>query len=596
MGRVWMSALEPLRRLYNDGVKDLLKRPGFLAVLFALAFCAQVIPRWWSDSIVLDEEWEITAGYEYWKTGDVWSAFGSTASGSLPALPLLTLNLQRDSFLSDFQLPDRSILFLFVKNPDSLTRLTVLARSVTLLLCLLTLFLLYRCVRQAPWPEKTAALALWAFDPTWLALGGTAKSDCAGAWWMFLLVFVFRRVQGKPSTFGYAAVGLLCAAATTARHTNFSAPLVLIALEAAYGLSRSPEAGKKPVLRNLLSRWGALTAGYALWISLVFLPGAIFDPAHLSPFHYYARYLRHFGGALDFVQQSSYFMAGSNSGGNSFFYAPFHLFFKSTLPFLLLVGLAIALVFRRAIRLEPWIWIPPVVHLSLAWAANPHMLPRHVLPVSPFLILAAARAFQWFWKNTRHSVSPWVRALPAVLLAWHALGVAAQWPRHHSYANECAPQRLKTRLLNKFSWQLDQDVKRLAETGQRKGWTRVSLVSTGRIDPFFYGLSWEPWTLDDFRRPSGGRVYVVDAALFQLTPDQSNGFDWRKSWLARVPPTGRVVDTWFTYEFPNSPRRAKASAYLPSFLFLQNGYPIYRRGFAPGALEDGDKSKSFRRY
>ncbi len=570
--------------LYTAPVRNTLQRPGFLIAFFALVFCVQVVPRWWSDSIVMDEEWEITAGYEYWKRGDVWTPFGSTASGSLPALPLLALDLQGQEFLSQFEFPARGIIFVFMENARQLIPLTVLARSVTLILCLLTLFLLAQCVRGSPWPEKAAALTLWAFDPTWVALGGTAKSDCAGAMWMLLLVLFFNRAQQKGSRKAYLATGVLCAIATTCRHTNFSAPLILLALEAAYWIPRSLDLKNKGAVLNLLSRWAVLAGGYLLWVGLVFLPGTFLEPKHLTPFHYYLEYLGHFTRVWEEVRLGPTFLGGGAAEGGGWLFFPYHFFFKSTLTFLALTGLSILLALRRVIRLESWIWIPAVVHLSLSWAVNPFMLPRHVLPASPFLILAAARAFQWLWEMSRQTHSVWVRAIPVLLLAWFQLGVAFQWPHALSYTNECMSRYYKPKYLSKFTWQTDQDVKRLAETGKRRGWTNVRFVSAGRIDPLFYGLPWEPFRSDELEKPREGCVYVVDTAVYQVAPVEAGGFTWWTSWLVRVPPTGRVSDTWFYYEVPGPTRPTAAFPYLPSLVYFKDGYPFYRPNFKPGNL------------
>jgi len=234
-----------------------------------------------------------------------------------------------------------------------------------------------------------------------------------------------------------------------------------------------------------------------------------------------------------------------------------------------------------------WIWIPPAVHISLGWFFNTNLLPRHVLPVSIFLILAAARAFSWLQEELGRHSSTWIRSLPFLLLAWHALSVAAQWPHAVSYANEALPRALRPVLLKKLTWQLDQDVKRLAEEGLRRKWERVKLVSTGRTDPFFYGLSWEPWTVSDLERPETGTVYVVDAALFQVPPEDCVGFPWKNSWLTRATPTGNLGGTWDYYEFPGAARTTTPSPYLPSFLYADNGYPFYRKNFKPGNMSSG---------
>jgi hypothetical protein len=236
------------------------KRLLYFFLICAVVFSAQVIPRWWGDSIIMDEEWNLTAAYYYWTHGDVLSSFGTTAPGALCAVPLLFMNLKLvPDALFDWR--TRSLGLVFMYNPEHLEAITVLSRGVDWVLGLVIGFLIYRSVRAGPRPLGIAALVLWAFDPTLLAFSGTAKTDLSVAFWFLLCVLAFKRAQTSARPLPFAWAGALAGQTCASRYNGFLVLPVLLSLEtralSASGLGLQ-------TLRRRLSLWLSTLGGFLL--------------------------------------------------------------------------------------------------------------------------------------------------------------------------------------------------------------------------------------------------------------------------------------------------------------------------------------------
>lgn len=543
----------------------------------AVLFSAQIVPRWWSDSIVLDEEFYLTASYYYWKTGDVWTASGTTAPGALCALPLLAMDLKFDRAPSNYM--DRSLKFLFLDNRDHLAAVTAWSRAIHWLFGLLIGFLLYRLTRGAPPVEGAAALVLWAFEPTLLAYSGTARTDIAEVLWFFLCFVLYSRVQNSKRFLPFAGAGFLAGLAAAARYNGLLALAGLAVLEALRCRGIWGD-GKK--IQAQAVRAAGIVLGFTAAIGLCFLPGTLAAPNNPSPFSFYSHQL---GGYLDLrpeISQLPVFFDGKFWPGGSYFEFPYHFFFKNTLPFFLLVVLGAFGIATKRISLPVWTWMPPLLYLSSYYLLSKSMTVRHALPAYPFLILIAAKTLYWLWKKLGPSPSPLVRSIPFLLLGWHGLSVLAAFPHHIAYANDLLSTEGKAGRLYSFNWNLGQDMKRLAELGQKRGWKKVKLITSQRTDPYFYGLDWEPWTDLDLVRPQPGTVYVLDPSITRGHAPYSDLFFTRSNWVGRLPASGNIGGTLYYYEIPGDPDRALKDPSRPinSFPYYPHGLPPYKSALA----------------
>ena len=549
----------------------------FCAVLFSL----QVLPRWWGDSIVTDEEWYLTAAADYWVHGDVWTPFGTSAPGALCGLPLLALDLKPPSPAYKAYTV-RSFWFLFMDNGGTLPAVTAWARSVTWVLGLGIGFLLYLFSRGSPWLEGATALFLWAFEPTLLAYGGTAQNDMAVAFWFLLSIYLYSRPASGERVLPLALAGFAGGLAAAARYNGILILPVLGSLE----ILRCREGKKSPdgtQYGPFLRQEAALLSGFLAAVAISFLPGTFLEAGHPDPFSIYWKYLSLYLQQQPGVSQLPVFFAGRFWQGGSYLNFPYHFFFKNTVPFLLLLVLAAWGSGTGRIRIPRWMALPPLLYVGIFYLGLKSMILRHALPAYPFLILIAAKAFRWLWEGVQVRFPRAARPWPCLLLIWHAGSTALQFPHHLAYANEFMPPSLKASRLYCFDWDIGQDVKRLAETGRERGWGKVKLMTSQRTDPYFYGLPWEPWTRQDLAQPRPGTVYVLDPALVWDDPDYSQLFNLEVPWIRRLAPTGNVAGTWYYYEIPGDGSKLPPdfSPALNSFHYYPGGIPPYRASPPP---------------
>jgi hypothetical protein len=549
-------------------------------LLCALFFSLQVIPRWWGDSIVTDEEWYLTAAYDYWTHGDVWTPFGTSAPGALCGLPLLAMDL-KPSLEANNTYTGRAYCFLYLDNGAKLLTLTAAARSVTWLISLALGFLLYRLARGAPLAEGTAILLLWAFEPTLLAYGGTAQNDLAVAFWFFLAVLLLNKAHGAHRVWPFALAGFTAGLAAAARYNGALILSVFGVMEILRWYIPSQNQGVAAPADGPLQRLkqeAALLGGLTLAVFLSFLPGAFFAPTHSNPFAFYVRYLSNFLHQQTQLTSLPLFFAGRFWENGTYLNFPYHFFYKTTLPFFFLLVLAAVLGLTRRIQIPRWIWIPPLVYLALFFLGLKSMVLRHALPAYPFLILIAAKAFAWLWEAAHRRWPGLAGAFPALLLALHAASVLDCFPHHLAYANDLMPEWKKPSSLYAFNWDVGQDVKRLAELGTKRGWGRVKLMTSQRIDPYFYGLPWDPWTWQDLSQPRAGKVYALDPAFVWDDPNYAKMFALECPWVGKIKPTGTVGGTWYYYEIPgnDSMEPQDNSLAINSFHFYPKGVPLYQ--------------------
>ncbi len=563
---------------------------GFRKLLFpfflvcAAIFSVQVIPRWFGDSIVMDEEWEITCAYYYWTQGDCITKSGTTAPGALCALPLLALNLKADPvFGHDWR--TRSLGLIYMDNPGRLLDITVLSRAVNWLIALGIGFLLYRFQMDNALPLAFSSLALWAFEPTLLFFSGTAKTDLSIAFWLFLSVWAFQHAQTQGKSLPYALAGILAGLTAATRYNGFLVLPVLFVMEI---LRLFSQPNRLKALKGLAPLWLCVVGGFLMSVSLCYLPGtAIWTNAHPNPLAlFYYNLTVYLANRGTFADQGITF-AGHYWPAGSYLNFPYHFFFKNTLPFDLLLFLTGPLFLLRKIKIPTWVWVPPTVYLGLFWLGDKGMTIHHALPVYPFLILLCAYAFNWLWewgggyrrathgKGTRQW---WIRGTALGLLAWHGVSVLIAFPHHIAYANELLNAQDKHQLLYTFNWNLGQDMKRLAQTAHARGWKRVKLLTEQRTDPYFYGLPWLPWTKKDLAEPQPGTVYVVDPSILYDIPFYGHLLLDPGTWVNRMGLHENIGGTLYYYESPGTwdPTMRDDSPVIDSFIYYRRGVPPYQ--------------------
>ncbi|HUR79562.1 MAG TPA: glycosyltransferase family 39 protein [Thermoanaerobaculia bacterium] len=142
----------------------------------------------------------------------------------------------------------------------------------------------------------------------------------------------------------------------------------------------------------------------------------------------------------DFVRQHSAmghgeaWLFGENRPNGFWYYFPVVVFFKTPLPFLVFAAAGfLFLTRRRALG----IILIPLAMLAISMTSRINIGVRHVLPIYPFLTIAAACGVVLLWQHSR--------ALVLILGAWYFIGTAVAHPDYLAYFNELAgrhPERI----------------------------------------------------------------------------------------------------------------------------------------------------------
>jgi len=176
----------------------------------------------------------------------------------------------------------------------------------------------------------------------------------------------------------------------------------------------------------------------------------------------------------------------SDRGFPFYFLATFLL--KTPVPLLLLSGLALARIRRVSRREAAFLWLPVLVYVSFTASRGLQIGHRHLLPLYPFLFVAAGEAAARLW-SWRRRAGP---ALVAALGLWYAGGTLRQHPHHLAYFNEIAGGPANGwRVLVDSNLDWGQDLKRLATWMRENGVARVKLSYFGSAEASYYGIDAE---------------------------------------------------------------------------------------------------------
>jgi Dolichyl-phosphate-mannose-protein mannosyltransferase len=539
--------------------------PVLVFSLFAVLFSALVVPRMDWDSLTNDEPSDIANGYFYWTRGDVLSPHNHPPLGSaLQALPLLALKIHVEPFQGD--VITRGHLFVFQWNLGRLQALTLACRMVSWLLGLRVGFLLFKSGDLSP-PECLFALFFWALDPTFSSLSELAKTDIAPSFFFLAALWAFERSLKKPGPKSSILAGLALGLAVNSKFYCLVLLPVFAVLEALHYREKK-EGGM------ILRRWAwGLGAFLALTLA-VYLPGTLCLPGHRQPFYYP---VEKFQEDLAFAKNPfPVFFLGDCGLQNHWYYLPVAFLLKEPLPFILLLGMTPILAWSGKVTLKPVVWIPAVLFFA-ALLPSQNLGVRYLLPIFPLLFMTAGKSLAWLWNRSGSTPQGRIfKGAAVLLLVWQAGSVLASYPHLLGYFNELVPPDKKIHYLGDSNLDWGQDQKRLAETGRLRGWKDVHLAYFGGIDPADYGLPWSPWTQDDLKGPQPGTVYAVNASFLQLGPAAYPfTLPIATGWITRVPPTGKVGDSWYYFEIPGKRRLRKEDRQLVSVPFLQ------LRGFTP---------------
>src|SRR6185295_8529389 len=160
---------------------------------------------------------------------------------------------------------------------------------------------------------------------------------------------------------------------------------------------------------------------------------------------------------------------------------------KTPLPLILLAAAALFFAFRsRAPRAEWFLWLPVAIYTALTIAQRLNIGHRYLLPIYPFLCVAAGRAAARLVESRR------ARLAVGALLAWYAAGTLLLHPHYLAYFNETiGGPRHGYRWLVDSNLDWGQDLPGLAAYLREHHEENVKLSYFGIADPAYYGITAE---------------------------------------------------------------------------------------------------------
>ena len=215
---------------------------------------------------------------------------------------------------------------------------------------------------------------------------------------------------------------------------------------------------------------------------------------------------------------------GENRPSGYWYYFPVVVFFKTPLAFLLFAVAGFVWLARR--RALPLVLIP-LAMLGVSMTSRINIGVRHVLPLYPFLTIAAACGVVLLWQRSRVVV--------VLLGAWYLIATAVAHPDYLSYFNEAAgrhPERIAAD--SNLDW--GQDLLRLA-----------AVVKDEPLHISYFGTAqwWEHLPKARELEPRCTTGWVAVSEMIYL---RHHGAELR--WLTRFEPERRVGTSIRLYRIP----------------------------------------------
>ena len=476
--------------------------PAALALLAALFLQGLIFIG--ESSQTSDEAAHIAAGYSYLKTADFrLNPEHPPLIKEWAALPLLFFDLQFPWGPLWNQAEEWNIGRIFVhENRVPNDTILLFGRLPILLLSLVLGWFLFRWGRTLFGARGALlALSLYVFDPNVVAHSSLVTTDLGVTLFMFLAVYALWAWSERPSPGLLLACGLMVGGAFASKFTSFWLLPILVALLTALFAGRAP-LPLRPWSRQVDAPAAPLArraAGLVLWAScvalLAFLVVALtYAGAGIGSYLVgLARGLRHSG-----VGHNAYLM-GKYSEDGWWYYFLYAYLIKTPLGTLLIVAASLlSLALWRRIRLkdELFLWIPIalVVLITCLWKVNIGL--RHLLPIYPFLYLAAGRLVTPLRAGSSGAGRRWRAPLAAgfvvACLGWNVIEAARIAPYHLAYFNELVggPANGHLHLLDSnLDW--GQSSKALRRYVEAENLPLIYCAYSGNADPWYYGVRYQ---------------------------------------------------------------------------------------------------------
>ena len=436
-----------------------------LVVALIVLLAAQCMVTARRDSVNWDESQHLYSGWLSWKQADF--GFNPEVPPLIKmwsAVPLLHRQIRQPAYLGTPFKQEGFALGQRFMAINGIERTLMPARFMATLLTVMLAILLFVAAREMFGAASAVfALALFTFDPNFLAHGSYVTTDIGAALTTLMSVYAFYRFTKRPSILRMLLVGVAVGLAMTAKFTGVLI-VPILALIAAAELWRSPtgnapSTARASIRQMLVTLCVASAFGFvSIWAIYGFRYQA--RPAGLELNPATAAYLQELSSpvtrsAMTFAAQHHllpeaylYGLADTKISASEdpcyFFgrmylhaprlYFPAALLIKSTVPFLVLLLMTVALIGMNRLparREILFLAIPSAVLFAVATFSDIGIGFRHLFPIFPLLyILVAGAAFSYIHRDRR-----WRFAL-AILLVWQIATALVSTPGGLAYANE----------------------------------------------------------------------------------------------------------------------------------------------------------------
>lgn len=445
------------------------------AIVLVFVFLAQCLSTARTDSVSWDESQHLYSGWLSWTQADF--GFNPEVPPLVKmwcAIPLLHRQLNQPPYIGGSFKKEGFVLGQRFLAANGIDRTLIPARNMAALLsAMLAITLFLAAVEMYGQTAALFALALFCFDPNFLAHGAYVTTDVGASLTLLLSIYLFYRVLKSPSPLRITLLGAAVGITLAAKFTGvFVIPMIVVISlldlwnrRKADGVNQS---GATPIQLTITVAAISAIGTFFIWAIYRFRFTArpanlILDPATneylqqlSSPFtrhlllwaanHHLLPEAYLYGLADTKISASSLpsYLFGQLTHQASRWYYPASLTIKSTLPFLgLLIVTIVALAARRwKVQREAIVLIvPATVLFVIASTSDIGIGFRHLLPIFPLLYILIAGCVA----HLVHQHRKLAYALPIILL-WQVGSSELSRPGLIAYANEAWGGPSKTHL------------------------------------------------------------------------------------------------------------------------------------------------------
>jgi hypothetical protein len=224
---------------------------------------------------------------------------------------------------------------------------------------------------------------------------------------------------------------------------------------------------------------------------------------------------------------------------------------KTTLPFLVLIGVGSFYLVKAAWLERNWIAGAPVIAaLALLLVCMPGQINigvRHILPIYPLFAVIGGVGACWLCNVAGPKYAG--RAVILILLSWHLASSIRAHPDYLAYFNELAGQHPERILVDSdLDW--GQDLLRLCTVLKQKHVEDISIAYAGSAGLDLHQFGLPPFRILDPHQPTTGWIAI---SLLRLKAGgvgfPNDGFSWLDSYKP-VDLVGRSIRLYYVPDRP----------------------------------------------